>query len=384
MESDSINARGLRPESPAPEQSAQTPDHPEADASVAAGRPSPTAQRWPRRRLVLIALAIAVLLAIGVAYAWWYESHFLSTDDAFVDTRVTAVSPRVPGRVIAVPVTDNQKVAAGQVLARIDPTTYGVAVQQALAAEQLARTGLGQARANVAVARAAVQQARASLISTQAQTANAMANLHRYLFLRRHNIKALARTQLDQVRAAARSAQAQLYAAQQKVVGAQAQLGASHAAVAGAIARVASARSQVKAARLNLGYTTIRAARAGHVAQKSVAVGNYISPGQELMALVPLKVWVTANFKETDLYLIHSGERVRIHIDACPRVDARGHVVSIQRGSGEAFDLLPPQNATGNYIKIVQRVPVRIDFDSIPKGCVLGPGMSVEPDVRIH
>ena len=341
-------------------------------------------KRRPRRRLLLVALAVVALLVIGGAYAWWYESHFVGTDDAFIDTRVAAVSPRVPGRVIAVPVIDNEKVAAGQVLVKIDPATYRVALQQALAAEQLAKTGLGEARANVAVARAALEQARASLISTQAQTANALANLHRYLFLRHRNIRALARTQLDQVEAAARSARAELRAARQRVVGAQAQLGASQAAVAGASARVASARAQVAAARLDLNYTTVRAAQAGHVAQKSVALGNYVSPGQELMALVPLKVWVTANFKETDLYLIHPGQRVSIHIDACPQADVRGHVQSIQRGSGEAFDLLPPQNATGNYVKIVQRVPVRIDFDALPRACVLGPGMSVEPDIRLN
>ncbi len=384
MESDSLDSRALRSDSPAPGGQPTLTEEPEAAAGAVTGSPMSAGKRRPRRRLLLVALAVVALLVIGGAYAWWYESHFVGTDDAFIDTRVAAVSPRVPGRVIAVPVIDNEKVAAGQVLVKIDPATYRVALQQALAAEQLAKTGLGEARANVAVARAALEQARASLISTQAQTANALANLHRYLFLRHRNIRALARTQLDQVEAAARSARAELRAARQRVVGAQAQLGASQAAVAGASARVASARAQVAAARLDLNYTTVRAAQAGHVAQKSVALGNYVSPGQELMALVPLKVWVTANFKETDLYLIHPGQRVSIHIDACPQADVRGHVQSIQRGSGEAFDLLPPQNATGNYVKIVQRVPVRIDFDALPRACVLGPGMSVEPDIRLN
>ncbi len=384
MESDTLDARSLRSDPPVSGGQPGKPGDPETAAGAATGGTSPVAARRPSKRLLLIALAVVALAAVGVVYFWWYESHFVSTDDAFIDTRVAAVSPRVPGRVIAVPVTDNQKVAAGQILVKIDPATYRVALQQALAAERLAHTGLGEARANVAVARAALQQARASLVSTQAQTANALTNLHRYLFLRHRNIKALARTQLDQVEALARSARAQLRAARARVVGAQAQIGASEAAVAGAAARVASARAQVAAARLNLGYTAIMAAEAGHVTQKSVAIGNYVTPGQEMMALVPLRLWVTANFKETELDLIHPGERVRIHIDACPQADAQGHVASIQRGSGEAFDLLPPQNATGNYVKIVQRVPVRIDFDSIPKGCVLGPGMSVEPTIRIN
>jgi membrane fusion protein (multidrug efflux system) len=340
-----------------------------------------------RRRTMLKIAAAALIILVGIVAGvliWRYESHFVGTDDAFIDTRIAAVSPRVSGQVISVPVVDNEKVAAGQILVQIDPTPFRVALRQSLAAEQLARTGLGQARANVSVARAAVEQARAAYISTQAQTANALANLHRYLFLRRRNIKALARTQLDQVEAAARSAKAQLRVAQEKIAGAQAELEAAQAAVAGAMARVANARAHVAAARLDLSYTTVRAAEAGHVTKKSVAIGNYVSPGQELMALVPLKMWVTANIKETDLYLIHPGQRVSIHIDACPNATVHGKVQSIQRGSGVAFDLLPPQNATGNYVKVVQRVPVRITFDAPPSGCVLGPGMSVEPEIRIN
>ncbi len=353
-------------------------------ASAASG--GAPAESGPRRRMVLKIAAVVVLLfgLLAGAYAWWYSNHYVSTDDAFIGTRITAVAPRISGKVIAVPVRDNERVAVGQVLVRIDPAPFRVALQQALAAEQLARTGLGQAEANVAVASATVQQARAALASVQATTDNALTNLHRYLYLRRRNPKALARTQLDQVEATARSARAQVSAARAKVIGAQAQLEAARAAVAGAKARVASARAEVAAARLNLKYTIVRAAKAGYVTKKSVAIGNFISPGQELMALVPLKMWVTANFKETDLYLIHPGERVSIHIDACPNAHVHGKVQSIQRGSGEAFDLLPPQNATGNYVKVVQRVPIRIAFDSVPAECVLGPGLSVEPEISIH
>ena len=329
----------------------------------------------------IVVLAVIVIVSI---FAWWYESHFLTTEDAFIDTRILAVAPRVAGQVIGVPVTDNQRVATGQVVAQIDPTPYQVALQQSLAAERLAKTGLAQARANIVVAQAAVQQARAAYISAAAQAANARANLTRYRFLHRRNAKAVARTQMDQVRTAARSASAEALAALKRVSGARAQIAAARAALAGAVARVASAHAEVKSTRLDLSYTTVRAAQAGYVTQKSVAVGNYVGPGQELMAIVPQQMWVTANFKETDLSLIHPGQRVSINIDACPNAKVHGHVVSIQRGSGEAFDLLPPQNATGNYVKIVQRVPVRIDFDRLPPHCVIGPGMSVEPDIRVN
>ena len=339
-----------------------------------------------RGRAVLTVAAVALLVAIVIValFGWWYESHFVSTDDAFIDTQVLAVSARVPGQVIAVPVTDNQRVSAGTVVARIDPTPYRVALQQALAAQRLAKTGLSEAQANIAVAQAALHQAIATYASTRAQAANAAADLQRYRFLHKRNARAVARTQMDQVLTAARSASAEALAAHQRVIGAGAQIKVAQAALAGAAARVASARAEVKAARLNLQYTTVAAARTGHVTQKSVAVGNYITPGQQLMAIVPLRLWVTANFKETDLNVIHPGEHVSIKIDACPGADAKGHVQSIQRGSGEAFDLLPPQNATGNYVKIVQRVPVRILFDALPRDCVLGPGMSVEPKIRIE
>ena len=374
--------RDMRPEDPAPSSAQAAPA-----AQVRGDGPTATPQpeRRQRSRIVLTVAAGALLVVIVVVglFAWWYESHFVSTDDAFIDTRIVAVSPRVPGQVIAVPVTDNEQVKAGEVLVKIDPTPYRVELQQALAAERLARTGLGEARANVAVARAALQQALAAYTSAAAQAANARADLARYRFLHKRNAKAVARTQMDQVVTAARSANAEARAARQRVVGAKAQIAAARAALSGAAARVASARAQVQGARLNLSYTTVTAAQDGHVTKKSVAVGNYVTPGQELMALVPLKLWVTANFKETELDLIHPGQKVSISIDACPNANARGHVTSIQRGSGEAFDLLPPQNATGNYVKVVQRVPVRIDFDALPQGCVLGPGMSVEPKIRI-
>ena len=386
MESASSTGRAARPESSATGAPAGQTAHPETTPGATQGLADPGLERGRRRRAALTAAAgaaLAVLLAIG-AILWWYESHFVGTDDAFIDARVVQVSPRVPGQVIAVPVTDNQRVSRGQVLARIDPAPYRVALQQTLAAERQAATGLAQARANIAVAGASLQQAVAGLVSARAQSFNATQDLKRYLSLRARNPKAVSHSQIDQVMAQARSAAAEQRAAKQRVVGARAQIRAAQAALAGAAARVATARAQVSAARLNLGYTTLTAPTAGHIAQRSVAVGNYVAPGQSLMALVPLRLWVTANFKETELPDIRPGERVRIHIDACPQADARGHIESIQRGSGEAFDLLPPQNATGNYIKIVQRVPVRIVFDSIPRGCVLGPGMSVEPKIRIN
>lgn len=361
-------------------------DEPGNAADDAKSQPRSKAGRpWFRRPRILIAGAIvlAIVVLLGGLW-WWYESGFETTTDASIDTHVVNVSPQVAGQVIQVPVQDNQLVQPGQALVVIDPAQYRLALQQALANHEQAQTALGQANANVAVAQASLAQAAADLASTDAMAIRAQQDLKRYQTLGNINARAVARTTVDEAVASARSAVAEQRAAQQRVASARAQIKAAEAAVAGARARIATARAGVQQARLNLGYATVTALISGHVANRTAAIGTYVTPGQQLLAIVPLHLWVTANFKETEIPGLRPGQSATIHIDACPSADARGHVVSIQRGSGEAFALLPPENATGNYIKVVQRVPVRIALDSVPAGCVLGPGMSVEPKVRIR
>jgi membrane fusion protein (multidrug efflux system) len=345
----------------------------------------PARQPWYRRRGVIIGGAtVLVLVVLVIALWWWHESGIETTDDAFLEAHIVDVSPQIAGEVTRVLVDDNQAVHAGQPLVEIDPAQFDLALQQALAGEQQAQTGLGQANAGVAVAQASLAQANADLASSRATAIRARQDLKRYQTLRQVNPRAVARNVVDEAVAAARSAVAQERAAQQRVQSAQAQIKSAQAAVAGARARIATAAAAAGQAKLNLGYATVTARVDGHVANRTVAVGAYVSPGQQMMAIVPLHLWVRANFKENMIAALRPGQRVDIHIDACPHADARGHVVSIQRGSGEAFALLPPENATGNYIKVVQRVPVRIALDSVPAGCVLGPGMSVEPTVKVH
>ena len=327
---------------------------------------------------------ILVLVIVLSALWWWYEAGIETTDDAFLDAHVVYVSPQIAGQVTRVLVDNNQRVRAGQPLAQIDPSRFQLALQQALASRQQAQTALGQAAASVAVAQASLAQADADVASARATAIRARQDLERYRTLRAVNPKALARSTLDEAVATARSAAAQQRADEQRVRSAGAQIESAQAAVAGARARIATAQAGVAQARLDLGYTTVTARVDGHVANRTVAVGTYVTPGQEMLAIVPLHLWVRANFKENMIARLRPGQSVSIHIDACPRADARGHVVSVQRGSGEAFALLPPENATGNYIKVVQRVPVRIALDSVPAGCVLGPGMSVEPTVRVR
>lgn len=329
------------------------------------------------------AVALAVLVVLAALW-WWHESGIETTTDAFIEAHVAYVSPQVSGQVTRVLVDNNQLVHAGQPLVEIDAAQFRLALTQALAAQEQAETALGQATAGVAVARASLAQASADVASASAAAVRAQQDLKRYQNLRRVNPRAVARSTVDQAIASARSATAQQKAAEQRVLSARAQIASAQAAVAGARARIDTAKAGVAQAKLNLGYAMVTARIDGHIANRTVAVGSYVTPGEQMMAIVPLHLWVQANFKETMIAALKPGQSVSVHIDACPQADARGHVVSIQRGSGEAFALLPPENATGNYIKVVQRVPVRIALDTVPTGCVLGPGMSVEPTVRIR
>jgi membrane fusion protein (multidrug efflux system) len=322
------------------------------DGNKANGRgKSPLANIW-----VKVALIVVVLLLAAGGVIWWLVARqYEDTDDAFVDTHIIHVSPQIAGQVLIVHVNDNQRVRAGQPLVDIDARPQEAQLEQTMAQRLQALTQIEQAEA----------QERAAL----AQVTNTSRDLARYRGLQATTPQAVAQQQVDQAEAAERNAVAQRDQAAAQIAGAKAQI------------KVLDA--QIATAQLNLGYAHVVAPVDGHVAQRSVAPGNYISPGQELMAIVPDRLWVTANFKETQLRLIRRGQPVRVTVDSCDR-DIEGHVDSIQRGAGQAFGILPPENATGNFVKVVQRVPVKIVLDHVPDGCILGPGMSVEPSVTVR
>jgi membrane fusion protein (multidrug efflux system) len=320
---------------------------------------------------VKLAIALVVLALIAGGIVWWLISRqYEDTDDAFIDTHIVHISPQVAGQVISVRVNDNQEVRRGQPLVELSSADSQTKYMQAKAQEAQALTQVAQARASEAGA--AAQEAGAA-----AQDASAMRDLARYRQLQQTAPQAVAQQQVDQARATAENASAQRRAAQAQIAGAQAQ-------IANAKAQIKVIESQIAAADLLLSYAHIVAPVDGHVTQRSVAPGNYVTPGEELMAIVPDQLWVTANFKETQLAHMRVGQPVTLSIDACAGEDIRGHVDSIQRGAGQAFGILPPENATGNYVKVVQRVPVKIALDRVPKDCVLGPGMSVEPSVTVR
>src|SRR6185437_13524214 len=245
----------------------------EAQPGRDVGRP------WYRRRGVIFGGALALVVAVVLAALWWsHESGIETTDDAFLEAHIVDVSPQIAGQVTRVLVDDNQLVHAGQPLVEIDPAQYRLALQQALAARQQAQTAMGQASASVAVARASLAQANADVASASATAIRAQQDLERYQTLHSVNPRAVARSTVDEAVATARSAAAQQRAAQQRVQSAQAQIESAQAAVAGARARIATADAGVGQAKLNLGYTTVTARVDGHVANRTVAVGTYVTP----------------------------------------------------------------------------------------------------------
>jgi membrane fusion protein (multidrug efflux system) len=326
----------------------------------------------------------AVLLAatLGGGYVYLdYAKHFQSTDDAFIAARQTALAPKVSGYLTAVPVTDNEHVATGDVIARIDDRDYRIALEQAEAQVAAAQAGIENIDAQLNVQQSQISTNEAQVDQAQAALVFAQQQAVRYQHLAQTGYGTVqndqqSTSQLHQQEAALRSAQATLKLAQRQIEALKAQRNS-------ALANLAQAKAQRDQAQLNLSYTTLTAAQPGRVVNLSAAVGQFAQPGTNLTMFVPDQIWVTANFKEIQLDRMRPGEPVTLEIDAYPGRTIRGHVDSVQPGSGTAFSLLPAQNATGNYVKIVQRVPVKIVMDDPPRDVALGPGMSVVPTVRI-
>lgn len=330
-------------------------------------RATPARPRRNRRSFVILALLLVILALGGGAY-YLQAQRFATTNDAEIDGPIHRVAPRVAGQVTKVLVDDNQHVTKGQVLVVLDDRREQVALDRAQA-------DLAQAKAQLALKRADLAQSRANVQVAEANLYKAKRDSHRYAHV---NPQAVTPTTRDAITAELRAATAKQAVAEQQVTGAEAGVGAAKAAVKAASVGVENAR-------LELSYTRIRAPADGHIAEKTVRTGNVVQPGTALMALVGDRIWVTANFKETALARIHRGQAATIHVDAVPGIDFKARVASIQHGTGSVFSLLPAENATGNYVKVVQRVPVRLVFDDPRvKDHLLAPGMSVEPSIRVE
>jgi membrane fusion protein (multidrug efflux system) len=388
------------------------------------------APRSRRRGILIAAGVVVVLVALGV---WWHSTFSEDTDDAQVNGHLIQISSRIAGQVIKVDVDENQMVKAGDPIAELDPGDYQVAVENAEAALATAKanaiaarvavpittintgSNLRSASSDVAGAHATVEQAeqqllaaRSNVVQAEANNTKAQADLARYKPLVEKDV--ISKQQFDAAVAAADAAQASVAASQATMQATQdavrvaheheaqsqsqlkyaetapQQIAAQDARAKAADAQVQQAQAQLDQAKLNLGYTRIVAPEAGIITRKSVEINQNVSSGQNLLTLVSLQgLWVTANFKETQLRHMVAGQNVAIHVDSTGK-DYSGKVTQIGGATGSVLSLFPPENATGNYVKVVQRIPVRIDFTDLGKEDPhqeLRPGLSVEPKVRV-
>ncbi len=328
------------------------------------GKPPQTRSRKP---FVILFLVLGGVAVAGLVY-YLINRGYVTTDDAQIDGNIYQISPRVAGQVEQVLVTDNQHVTKGQILVQLDPRDADAALAKA-------KADLAQAQAQVAVAQANQGQAAANVAVADAALLQAQQDYQRY---RAVNQRAISQQQLDSATATIRAAKAKYDAAVQPQVGAE-------SSVTAAQAQLTAANVEVNNANLQRSYTSIIAPAAGRVAMRTVRAGDVEPAGAGLMAVVGDDVWVTANFKETQLPDIHPGEPATITVDAIPGVTFKAHVDSIGAGTGAVFSLLQAENATGNYVKVIQRVPVKLVFDDNRVAQYgLAPGLSVLPSITIQ
>jgi membrane fusion protein (multidrug efflux system) len=337
-------------------------------------------KRFPRR-LVLFVVAGALLLG-GIC--WFVNSlGYETTDDAAIEGHVVQVSPKVSAHVKAVHFDDNYLVKRGDVLIELDPRDFEVSLASATANLASAQSKLTEAEVQQTAAQAGLGQAKADLISAQATGDNAEADRERNERL--FQTRVIDRREYDASVAQAKSSAANVDSANKKVASQEAQVQLAAAQYVTALAEEKQAEAQLRQAQLQLSYAKIYAPFDGRVAKKSIEPGNYVQPGQTLFSLVPADVWIVANFKETQLKRMKVGQPVSVRVDAIPDREFKGHVESFQVGTGGRFTLLPPENATGNFVKVVQRVPVKIVFDEPAAGLErLWIGESVEPKVDLR
>jgi membrane fusion protein, multidrug efflux system len=371
----------------------QAADARSSEDSAAKGK----ASFWRRGPVIVIGTVLAaVLLWFGLSYLAEVFTHE-STDDAFIDNNVHSIAPKVSGQILKVHVLNNQKVKAGDLLVEIDPRDLQALADEKRAAVESARANEGLTKAaaelfltQIGSAEATAKQSAAEAAAAEANTEKARADFKRAEELMGNHT--ISPQEYDSAKAAATWAEANLKAQQEKAASNQAKVSEAKAqwragvkAYERAEAQTRQAEPDVRAAELNLSYARVTAPVDGFVTKKAVEPGNYVQAGQSLMAVVPeTGMYVTANFKETQLQNIRPGQGVKITIDSVAGGPFRGHVDSIMAGSGASFSLLPPENAVGNYVKVVQRVPVKIYFDqAVEAGHVLGPGMSAVPSVQV-
>jgi len=336
------------------------------------------------KKLIWLGILICIIAA-GVFIYFHYLSGRVYTDDAFIRGHVSPVSPKIDGTVRRVLVKDNEWVNEGQKLVILDDSSRTVNLEKAKAELEMAKAKVEKARSAILMKQKALDVAEADLTSDKAEFDRITKDLERYRNLVKKN--EVSQQQYESKLSAYISAKSGVYADEKRIESAKSDIKLAEAELKVAVSDVNSSRAGVDDADLNLGYTVITAPVSGRVTEKTVEEGQVVHRGQPLLALVKKDLWVIANFKETQITHMKLNQEVEIEVDAYPDHKFRGHIDSFQYGSGAAFSLLPPENATGNYVKVTQRIPVKIVFDDLDEETlskyVLGPGMSVVPTVLI-
>jgi membrane fusion protein (multidrug efflux system) len=354
-----------------------------------------------RKKIALILFPIIIVLGAVAIYVYLqYSATHISTDDAFVDGRMHVIAPKVPGTVKVIHIQDNQLVKKNDLLLEIDPVDYEIMVRQAQADLDNQRKTLSEIRDSVDTVTkqmeqiaAALEAGRANLELQKANLELARVNLQRAEYLLKK--EAIAKQQYDNAKNAHEVASAQVRAGEAQVKQLEASLEAQKALIKQTAARIPSQKAQIRqkeavlqGAELNRGYTKISAPADGYITKRTVEIGNQVQAGQPLMAVVPLNqgdIWITANYKETQLKKVKPGQRVVIRVDTFPGRVFYGTVDSVMAGTGAVFSLFPPENATGNYVKVVQRIPVKIVLEKgSDPGHLLRIGMSVVPTILVE
>ena len=339
-----------------------------------------------RRALFLAAFAAVLGIAL---YIYLSGVGIVTTDDAYTDGKPVGVAPDISGRIVKLNITDNQFVHKADLLLVIDPRPYIAARDRAQAGLALAKAQLASAEQALAIAKISYP---AALAQAKAAREVAAANLYKAARDEKRQLSlpsgATSQQNREDAIAAANAARASLDQAEAGIAAASdvpQQIAAAEALVAEREAAVKQASAALEQALVNLSYTRITAAASGWITDRGITLGSYVQPGQVMFSLVKPNVWITANFKETQLHSLRPGQRVTIRVDAYPSLRLTGRLNSIQMGSGSVFTAFPPENATGNFVKIVQRVPVKIEITSgLPHGFPLPLGLSVEPTVQIR
>lgn len=334
-----------------------------------------------KKKLAGVLLCIGAFAIIVGGWAWARASGGTSTDNAYVRGDVTSLAPRVSGFVTAVEVADNQAVRVGDVLFRIDDRDYRAGLAQAVATVEAAQARLNNVDAEARLQRALIRQAEAQRRSAEVDLDFAVKASERRRKLLRSN--AVAQAQVDESDAARARAEAALAAAVASVEAQEQQISVLRAQREAAVATLAQTRAARDLAQIDVDSTIVRAPVAGVIGNRQVRIGRLVAPGSTLLDIVPVHdLWLVANFKETQLKYIRPGQFVRIAVDGYPGIPIRGIIDSFAPGSGSAFSLLPADNATGNFIRVVQRIPVKVRFVDNPLSGLLVPGLSARVETE--